>query len=59
VLAQKRPGAVWGALLDAPPPEKPPTPLRSPHLMMLDCRAGLNCDLLAHFVDTLRGVSHV
>ena len=54
VLTQKRPGAIWGALLDAPPPDKPAPPLRSPNLMMLDCRAGLDSELLARFLDALR-----
>jgi len=51
---------VWGALLDVAPQSRPPAPLRSPHLLPLDCRHGLDPGKLARFVELLRqnGGSH-
>jgi len=45
---------VWGALLDVAPQSRPPAPLRSPNLLPLDCRQGLDAGKLARFVDLLR-----
>ena len=45
---------VWGALLDVAPQSRPPAPLRSPHLRLLECRQGLDTGKLAHFVELLR-----
>src|SRR5262245_42123108 len=33
---------VWGALLDVAPQSRPPAPVRSPHLLPLDCRQGFD-----------------
>ena len=33
---------VWGALLDVAPQSRPPAPLRSPNLQLLECRQGLD-----------------
>jgi hypothetical protein len=52
-LALSRKG-LWGALLDAPPEEKPDHGVRSRRLMLLDCRRGVTPDPLRRFVDTLR-----
>lgn len=53
LLAQRRRG-VWGALLDGPPQEKPDVGLKSPSLLLLNCRGGLDAGALAGFVETLR-----
>ena len=53
VLAPRLRG-VWGALLDVAPKSRPPAPLRSPNLLPLDCRQGLDTGKLARFVDILR-----
>jgi hypothetical protein len=52
---------VWGALLDVAPQSRPPAPLRSPNLLPLDCRQGLDTGKLARFVELLRqnGGAHV
>jgi hypothetical protein len=52
---------VWGALLDVAPQSRPPAPLRSPNLRLLECRQGLDIGQLAHFVELLRqnGGAHV
>jgi hypothetical protein len=52
LLAQRRRG-VWGALLDGPPQEKPDAGLKSPSLLLLNCRGGLDAGALAGFVETL------
>jgi hypothetical protein len=60
VLARKKRG-VWGALLDVAAPERPPAPVRSPSLITLDCRQGLDPGKLTRFVETLRangGAAH-
>ena len=51
---------VWGALLDVAPQNRPPAPLRSPNLLTLYCRQGLDAGKLARFVELLRqnGGSH-
>jgi hypothetical protein len=51
---------IWGALLDVAPQSRPPAPLRSPNLLPLDCRQGLDAGKLARFVDILRqnGATH-
>ena len=59
VIAPRKRG-VWGALLDVAPQSRPLAPLRSPNLLTLDCRQGLDAGKLAHFVELLRqnGGSH-
>ena len=59
VIAPRKRG-VWGALLDVAPQSRPLAPLRSPNLLTLDCRQGLDAGKLARFVDLLRqnGGSH-
>jgi hypothetical protein len=52
-LALSRKG-IWGAVLDAPPEEKPDIGLRSRSVMLLDCRRGVTPAPLKRFVDTLR-----
>jgi hypothetical protein len=52
VLARRRRG-VWGVLLDGPPDQKPDVGLRSPNLLLLNCRAGFDPVALAGFVSTL------
>ena len=47
------------AVLDGPPPEKPPVDLRGPGILTLDCRAGFEPRVLGDFVETLRlGAAH-
>ena len=46
--------SVWGALLDVAPQSRPLAPLRSPNLLTLDCRQGLDAGKLARFVELLR-----
>jgi hypothetical protein len=60
VIAPRKRG-VWGALLDVAPQSRPLAPVRSPHLLALDCRQGFDIGKLAHFVDLLRqnGGAHV
>ena len=60
VLKSPRKRGVWGALLDVAPQSRPLAPLRSPNLLTLDCRQGLDAGKLAHFVELLRqnGGSH-
>jgi hypothetical protein len=53
VLAQRRRG-VWGALLDGPPHPKADVRLRSPNLLLLECRRGIDPAELERFVDALR-----
>ena len=59
VIAPRKRG-VWGALLDVAPQSRPLAPLRSPNLLTLDCRQGLDAGKLARFVELLRqnGGSH-
>ena len=57
VLAQRR-GGVWGALLHAPPAGKH-DPVKSPSLVTLDYRNGVDPAQLASFVATLRSPSAV
>jgi TIR domain len=59
VIAPHKRG-VWGALLDVAPQSRPRAPLRSPNLLTLDCRQGLDTSKLARFVELLRqnGGSH-
>ena len=59
VIAPRKRG-VWGALLDVAPQSRPRAPLRSPNLLTLDCRQGLDTSKLARFVELLRqnGGSH-
>lgn len=54
VLAQRRRGGVWGALLDGPPDPKPDVGLRSPNLLTLECRSGIDPRQLERFVFALR-----
>jgi hypothetical protein len=60
VIAPRKRG-VWGALLDVAPQSRPLAPLRSPNLLTLDCRQGLDASKLACFVELLRqnGGAHV
>jgi hypothetical protein len=60
VIKALRKRGVWGALLDVAPQSRPLAPLKSPHLLTLDCRQGLDAGKLAHFVELLRqnGGSH-
>ena len=58
ILAQHRHG-IWGALLDGPPLNEPPHGVISPSLMRLDCRAGLEREQVARFVDAVRVTSDV
>jgi len=53
VLARRRTG-VWGALLDGPPDIKPDVGLRSPNLLMLNCRSGFDPRGLEGFVSALQ-----
>lgn len=54
---QRRP--LRAAVLDGPPPEKPPVDLRGPGILTLDCRAGFDPRVLEDFVRALRpGPSH-
>jgi hypothetical protein len=57
VLAQKRSG-VWGALLHAPPAGKR-APVKSPSLLMVDWRNGVDPAQLADFVGALRSPGSV
>ena len=57
VLAQKR-GGVWGALLHAPPLGKR-DPVKSPSLMMLDWRNGVDPAQIEAFVNALRSPGNV
>jgi hypothetical protein len=59
MIAPRKRG-VWGALLDVVPESRPSAPLRSPNLLMIDCRQGLDAGKLARFVELLRqnGGSH-
>ena len=54
VLAQRRRRGVWGALLDGPPHPKPDAGLRSPNLLLLECRRGIDPNELERFVYALR-----
>jgi hypothetical protein len=60
VIAPRKRG-VWGALLDVAPQSRPRAPLRSPNLLTLDGRQGLDASKLARFVELLRqnGGAHV
>jgi hypothetical protein len=53
VLAPRCRG-VWGVLLDGPPDEKPDVGLRSPSLLLLNCRGGFDPIALASFVSALQ-----
>jgi hypothetical protein len=55
-LAQRRRG-LWGALLDGPLPEKPEAGVRSPSLLTLNCRTGLEPSALSGFIQALRGAA--
>src|SRR5262245_28956684 len=54
VLAQTRRG-IWGALLDGPPPTKPPLRFADPAVVMLDCRQSVRPDSIQRFIDRLSG----
>jgi len=54
VLAQRQRKGVWGALLDGPPHPKPDAGLRSPNLLLLECRGGIDPSELERFVFALR-----
>ena len=54
VLAQTRRG-IWGALLDGPPPTKPPLRFADPAVVMLDCRQGVRPEPIQHFIARLSG----
>ena len=54
VVGLRRQG-VWGAVLDAAPVSRRSAPIRSRNLINLNCRAGLDTDMLARFVAALRG----
>jgi hypothetical protein len=53
VFGVKRPG-VWSAVLDLPPREKQPVPIRSPNLMTIDSRDGFDVTKLRAFFESLR-----
>jgi hypothetical protein len=54
VLAQTRRG-IWGALLDGPPPTKPPLRFADPAVVMLDCRQGVRSEPIQCFINRLSG----
>jgi hypothetical protein len=53
IVAPRKRG-VWCSLLDVAPPDRPTPPVRSPSLVVLDCRQKLDQTKLAWFVETLR-----
>jgi hypothetical protein len=54
VMAQTRRG-IWGALLDGPPPAKPPLRFADQAVVMLDCRQGVRPEPIECFIAKLSG----